>query len=868
MSDIGKIGDSGSTFKGGFHLPPLGPKKTKNTEKKFSSIKNAFPSLNPSNRPGKGMDQKPKPGYRTLNQMKPEILKKVEFKNKKSLTNAKIVKPLPNGNTTVSKKPLPGLPQHEPLPSNEVQFQRDLSSFSVKKGKFLGSKEEKFLTDKMAIAIDVKAGLTMLVSAAEVSDTKKIGPSTFERMINGDSEGITVQKMQAFFVALEEFIEKHNPLYDKVFEKIELLVESRFGPKASIGALDEGTIIPIMPDLLNEEKFKKKFEQDYPHTIGTMHQKNLVYQEKLNMAKQENALKRGEALKEQIAALKKAVPKSFNSNVPAMQRDFRAIQFIAAGVDLLEQLQELQGKKKDPKEALLTCLDNPEKPFNKDLQSQSKALFEALNGEGNPLSNTHNLGTMKTLRSGVFFMEFALEPIDNAICDRIGQYLRGKGEPDANVNNILAAMKKKLETSRAHSTGNPEFATSGFRGRNIFHKGNNAIYGDRATPIESPMASRCSDIDLPALEQAKTINTTTKAFIEKMQKGKAFSQKKRTAGQTANFQTLPQSRVDILNDPLKFLKETAQEANVTLSVTLDQNENENENENALKKQFLYIKFTDKQGKSRRLGHILNFVGLGKQPKLSSIVRKSGWKVESKPSLGSIMKDTGLRTLCSVSGTTTDIVVGLVAHMGKEPVTSMLKSLEYYVKKGCPHPPGEPQLSTEFKELFLAIAMYMQSGQYHSEGEVLAGLYFSALTFTNDPDVNDFDKILPKFQKMWEALRDYPENFYPLSEKSKKELNQKSPQIIQALQDQHKKTIAGRHDQAMKEFKERRSKIQLTQKEKALEEALLKTPEEQEAEEQQLRKNFRRNHEEAFEKIDKPKAQETPVVSPKKKVQEE
>lgn len=158
-----------------------------------------------------------------------------------------------------------------------------------------------------------------------------------------------------------------------------------------------------------------------------------------------------------------------------------------------------------------------------------------------------------------------------------------------------------------------------------------------------------------------------------------------------------------------------------------------------------------------------------------------------------MKDTGLRTICSVSGTTRDIVAGLVAHMGQDKVQPMLNSLKEFVNAGCPKPPKGPQLSDEFKELFLGIAIYLQAGQYHSEGEVLTGLYTSALTLTGDPNVKNFDAIAPNFQKMWEALRDRSEDFYPLKDKDKKSLIETVPQIVSNLQTQHMGRIRTRHD---------------------------------------------------------------------------
>jgi hypothetical protein len=267
---------------------------------------------------------------------------------------------------------------------------------------------------------------------------------------------------------------------------------------------------------------------------------------------------------------------------------------------------------------------------------------------------------------------------------------------------------------------------------------------------------------------------------------------------------------------MKFLQEARQAASIQSTKTSDPA--------ALREQLLGIGFTDNQKTDRKLSDLV-------------VPNKAG-QLESKPSLGSILKDTGLRTLCSVSGTTTDIVAGLVAHMGKDAVTPMLDSLKAYVAAGCPKPPAQPQLSNDFKELFLAAAMYMQSGQHHSEGEVLAGFYTSALTLTNDSNAKDFDAIAPTFQKMWEALKDRPADFYPLSDGDKRSLDQAIPGIVGSLQAQHVETMKGRHAPVMAAFQEQHE-ARLTPQQSAVESALLKNPEQQEAEEQKLRDEFRK-----------------------------
>jgi hypothetical protein len=146
----------------------------------------------------------------------------------------------------------------------------------------------------------------------------------------------------------------------------------------------------------------------------------------------------------------------------------------------------------------------------------------------------------------------------------------------------------------------------------------------------------------------------------------------------------------------------------------NQLESESDSTPALRAQLLTVPFTDSQKNQRTLDDLVQIDTDG---------------VKSKPSLGSIMKDAGLRSICSVSGTTTDIVAGLHAHVGEAKTKEMLQSLKEFVDGGCTDP---SKLSSEFKELFLSVTMYMQSGQYHSEWEVLGGLYCAALTLAYDP----------------------------------------------------------------------------------------------------------------------------------------
>jgi hypothetical protein len=161
-------------------------------------------------------------------------------------------------------------------------------------------------------------------------------------------------------------------LDDAVFQKIESLVKGRFEPEARIGALEGRSLIVPMPKPFVRDKSGRKSDDS-----------DGDYQARADGEKQRiDGVRRG-ILKEQITALKGAVEDRFDpSRVPATQRDFRAIQFIAAGIDLLEQLQGLSKN-----------------------NTQAGELFDCLSGPGRPLGETEQLGTIRELRSGVFFRE-------------------------------------------------------------------------------------------------------------------------------------------------------------------------------------------------------------------------------------------------------------------------------------------------------------------------------------------------------------------------------------------------------------------------------------------------------------------------------
>jgi hypothetical protein len=89
---------------------------------------------------------------------------------------------------------------------------------------------------------------------------------------------------------------------------------------------------------------------------------------------------------------------------------------------------------------------------------------------------------------------------------------------------------------------------------------------------------------------------------------------------------------------------------------------------------------------------------------------------------------------------------------KDGVVVPLKFLRDFAAGGC-----KDTLDQSFQKLFSSIAMYMQSGQYHSAASVLCGLYSAALALGKPLDltvnIESCDKLLGTFASN-------PEKFFP------------------------------------------------------------------------------------------------------------
>lgn len=140
------------------------------------------------------------------------------------------------------------------------------------------------------------------------------------------------------------------------------------------------------------------------------------------------------------------------------------------------------------------------------------------------------------------------------------------------------------------------------------------------------------------------------------------------------------------------------------------------------------------------------------------------KMARMDSVASIMRQAHLRTICSVSGTTVDACVGMMLSMGKENMQRLLQPLLNYAKKfDTPAPTPPPTLNSPeadgFKQLLTTISFFMQTGQYHTAGEVLGGLFIVARgLFTTDAENMNIDQTFKMFEGLMREFAESPERF--------------------------------------------------------------------------------------------------------------
>jgi len=147
--------------------------------------------------------------------------------------------------------------------------------------------------------------------------------------------------------------------------------------------------------------------------------------------------------------------------------------------------------------------------------------------------------------------------------------------------------------------------------------------------------------------------------------------------------------------------------------------------------FASIKVQDQQGVTHKLGD------LAEESTVSSMIHQAHQ-----------------RTLCSISGTTTDIGLALYSQYGSKALALWSKEL-LAVADGKQ---GPADLPDSFREMFSAVSIFMQGGQYHTPAEVLGGMLIVAATLENPKEAANKELMETRYRNLLAKLETQPQDF--------------------------------------------------------------------------------------------------------------
>lgn len=459
----------------------------------------------------------------------------------------------------------------------------------------------------------------------------------------------------------------------------------------------------------------------------------------------------------------------------SLLQDFRIIQFIAVGVNLLEELNDRDDKISNELYDKLAIDDRPLGNYNSPLKANHKDSRKIQNDqdtENTQISEgqSQKLAFLRDARQSVFFMEYSYKALDEQISEVLIKKCNIKNE------SVKKTVEAQLEAKR-NDTGVPNKIKGGFRGRSVATKQKGVAIPPKIIAENIPYKNGNDRIfQGPAeirgvqvgeyYQEFKKTNKKIGDYFEELERNGAFDRPARPQ-QNATAYMIDSDHVDLLNDPVQFMKDSIQES--------DLNETDR---NTL------IAELGKINKKEIQDALLNIpLSYGKNWTVKSLVDDDPSKNERfvpKLSLGGVMIQNWLQVFCSVSGTAVGIITGLVAQLGEDKVRDKIlkpfvdvvsgNQLKEAVQKQDTNDAKqsiqkalESKDLSNFKNLFLSMSLYMQSGQYHTAAEVLGGLYCAGLKLIDSPISDDPDTFRENFDLLCQALQKCPEAFVPFNE---------------------------------------------------------------------------------------------------------
>ncbi|MDR0445077.1 MAG: hypothetical protein LBG98_02220, partial [Puniceicoccales bacterium] len=397
--------------------------------------------------------------------------------------------------------------------------------------------------------------------------------------------------------------------------------------------------------------------------------------------------------------------------------------------------------------------------------------------------------------------EFNLATAERALTMQIGACLQQENVPKQHIDWICyAANLKMARTSSATLAAYRSRQGGGLGKTQLKDDDSSSIHTqfldravDRSGSRTDICQSRCSDIsrNIPTAmasiigERGETIDN----FMRSLEDQKVCENDE-TGDVFPSYGELPIAIVDVINDPISFLRSAIKECPnfpPVVAQAFEQFEQIHHSamQQKLQEQLLDTHFLDNGGEELSIGKMVQR-------------NATGTRYEARPTSGEVIRSTGLQTVMSTSGTTRDILAAYHSLFGLQKMGEIFSSLVNFVNNGCDF--SQSPLHDDFKKIFAQTVLQFKAGNFHSPGEILTALYFSTLKmFPNlKPQRRKFASeqdyiaaVHQNLEKLLIAFRDHPEEFYPMDEESKTLFNANIDQVIRTVQDQHTANIKKR-----------------------------------------------------------------------------